>query len=402
MFPSRALPVALIFLVAFIPSTPADEEGGSPGKPNLDVRWPGDEKARASFVLRPPSLARRIPAETLKHEIPAARLRWDGLSGSPKWIAAPPGSALSAPKSGAPEDVARAFLHSRKALFGLHPAEVGQLRVTSVVRAPDGGAHVYFTQTMGGLEVYGGRANVNLNPDGSVRSVGSQLFSGVERPAVVSVSPADAVSRAARDVYPLISLNDAIVSMEEDGERRTVFDGTGFGRSPEARLVLFPEADLARLAWEVRVAEPGLQTDYRILIDAVDGRILTRHNMTLYATARVIQAAYPDPEHEEYAPPQHQIATVPVSTPESPAGWLAGDETVLEGNNATTHLGYWTEPPLSDPTASYDYPFNTPESMLVNAWYWANDAHDRFYALGFDEAAGNFQTDNFRPGRRGR
>src|SRR5215813_3200725 len=31
----------------------------------------------------------------------------------------------------------------------------------------------------------------------------------------------------------------------------------------------------------------------------------------------------------------------------------------------------------------------------VNLFYWINRYHDILYSFGFDEAAGNFQTDNF-------
>ena len=53
---------------------------------------------------------------------------------------------------------------------------------------------------------------------------------------------------------------------------------------------------------------------------------------------------------------------------------------------------------MASPTGDYDYPFNTDEAVLTNAWYWTNVAHDRFYAAGFDEAAGNYQVDNFGNG----
>jgi hypothetical protein len=38
------------------------------------------------------------------------------------------------------------------------------------------------------------------------------------------------------------------------------------------------------------------------------------------------------------------------------------------------------------------------DAALANAFYWANALHDWLYRLGFDEAAGNFQADNFGRG----
>ena len=40
---------------------------------------------------------------------------------------------------------------------------------------------------------------------------------------------------------------------------------------------------------------------------------------------------------------------------ESPSGWIAGSGLDLTGNNATSHLGLWTAPGLSDPAGVYDY-----------------------------------------------
>jgi hypothetical protein len=55
------------------------------------------------------------------------------------------------------------------------------------------------------------------------------------------------------------------------------------------------------------------------------------------------------------------------------------------------------EPPadLSQSPASYG------DAAAVNLFYWCNWFHDRLYELGFDEAAGNYQKDNFGRGGAG-
>lgn len=242
---------------------------------------------------------------------------------------------------------------------------------------------------------------MNLLADGSVLSVGSGLYAGIELPAIRVLDRVSAVQAAVADVYPDRVFRGRVASSRVDGDRRTVFAEEEFGRPPQARLVLFPERDGARLTWEVRVAEPTLRTDYRLLVDAQDGRILFRRNMVVHASARVLLSGAPDPESEEVASSQYQSVTLPSSTPQSPAGWITAPGTSLAGNNATSHVAYWTEPGLAESSATYDYPYASSEAALVNAWYWANDAHDRFYAAGFDEAAGNYQTDNFGAGGLG-
>ena len=65
------------------------------------------------------------------------------------------------------------------------------------------------------------------------------------------------------------------------------------GLPAEARLVLFPEAEGARLAWQVEVAEPTRYTSYLVLTDALDGTLLYRQNLTLYADATRIDGGAP-------------------------------------------------------------------------------------------------------------
>jgi hypothetical protein len=314
------------------------------------------------------------------------------MSAAPKWLAAPPGLALSAAREGSPESIARQFLDSHSGLVGLTAGELTEVEVSGVVPAPDGGARVHFRQYRHGMELFGGAMLVTLAGDGSVRSLGGSLYGEIPEPARPIFAAVDAVRRAVHDPYPDLPFVGDRSRVE--GEK-TFFDEPAFGRPPQARLVLFPEGDGARTAWEVRIAERSFLTDYTVLIDAVSGEILYRRNNTLYARARILNAGLPDAQGEEFDARPYEMVTIPSVTPESPQGWLSGDGTSLEGNNAASHLDYDNQPGLSDPAAVYDYPFGTQESSLVNAWYWVNDAHDRFYAAGFDEAAGNFQQDNF-------
>ena len=52
-------------------------------------------------------------------------------------------------------------------------------------------------------------------------------------------------------------------------------------------------------------------------------------------------------------------------------------------------------------TWRFDYPFGSAASVETALFFSSNFAHDFFYDLGFDEAAGNFQVDNFGRGGAG-
>jgi len=57
--------------------------------------------------------------------------------------------------------------------------------------------------------------------------------------------------------------------------------------------------------------------------------------------------------------------------------------------------------PAGTPTAAgwlFDFPLHSPASAETELFFAANFVHDFFYDLGFDEAAANFQADNFGRG----
>ena len=105
-------------------------------KSDLDVRLPDDEESKGAFRLRTATAAQVAAADKLKREVPGLTLRWDGMSGSPKWLAAPLGKSLSAPSKLPPESAARSFLRLRAPLLGLEAREIDQLELTSTVPAP--------------------------------------------------------------------------------------------------------------------------------------------------------------------------------------------------------------------------------------------------------------------------
>ena len=69
---------------------------GQPPKPDLDIRLPADEKDRGGFVMRTPTITQRSLAGVLEAEIRGLTLRWDGMSGAPKWMSASPGRRILA------------------------------------------------------------------------------------------------------------------------------------------------------------------------------------------------------------------------------------------------------------------------------------------------------------------
>ncbi|MCG3150259.1 MAG: hypothetical protein PCFJNLEI_03740 [Verrucomicrobiae bacterium] len=189
---------------------------------------------------------------------------------------------------------------------------------------------------------------------------------------------------------------------------------------PTTRLVWLP-ADQLTLCWEVIVT--GRET-YRLVVDATTGKIWVRQCLTEYftdATYRVFTADSPAPFSPGHTTPStNQPATVArslvtlsaLSSNASPNGWINdGDNTTL-GNNVDAHLDRnandsadpGSRPP-GNPARTFDFavnlaaaPVTYTNASVVCVFYWCNWMHDKLYNLGFTEAAGNFQTDNFGRG----
>src|SRR6266545_184881 len=77
--------------------------------------------------------------------------------------------------------------------------------------------------------------------------------------------------------------------------------------------------------------------------------------------------------------------------------------TLVGGANGTLTFSFTTDfsqPPNPRPQQTTLASVNQ-KAAVVNAFYWCNWMHDRLYGLGFTEAAGNFQQDNFGRGGTG-
>jgi uncharacterized repeat protein (TIGR01451 family) len=112
--------------------------------------------------------------------------------------------------------------------------------------------------------------------------------------------------------------------------------------------------------------------------------------------------------------PRALVTLSAISTNASPLGWINDGENQTRGNNVDAHtdLNADDEPDLPRPQGSpfrvFDLPIdfsqsptNYSDAAVVQLFYWCNWMHDQLYELGFTEAAGNYQKDNFGRGGLG-
>src|SRR5262249_6653964 len=219
---------------------------------------------------------------------------------------------------------------------------------------------------------------------------------------------------------------------------RQSFDrGAGFGRDVESELVYLPiSSDSSRLAWQFVIWMAQTPDVYMTLVDAENGAILFRHNLTCYdenplkphglvftkdsprpnAPAVTNNPPFVPREDVPFRPEIFNASVIfPVSGPHY--DWWAGQPgNKLISNSTDAHLDRDATPNTPDlprlmaADGNFSFPLDlTMEPIVeinqkaaqVNLFYWVNRYHDILYSFGFNEAAGNFQTNNFTFGGGG-
>jgi hypothetical protein len=96
-----------------------------------------------------------------------------------------------------------------------------------------------------------------------------------------------------------------------------------------------------------------------------------------------------------------------LSATASPNGWIDPNGDTTSGNNVTAH-GPGDLPVTGSSFRVFDFPLDLTtapgvyrSAAVTQLFYTVNWIHDRLYQLGFDEAAGNYQADDFGRGGLG-
>lgn len=300
-----------------------------------------------------------------------------GVAGAPITEARPGAAA---------EDVARHFVSKRL-------RAPGDFRVVSTVTSAGGVRHATLQQSFDGVPVFLGRVSVAILPDGAILSA---------RVGEIALAP----PRPRTDEAPPV-LDAPAAAL--DAARRLLGRSPqeSLGPHPTAQPALVAHADAAVRAWRVDVLDGGrAERRVQLLLRASDGLPLRLDPLVFpgVASARVSPR---DPSQGFVLMPCADPALAP--SVDSPAGWTTGLETV--GNNTHVQLDregdFW--PPwgavatASGDPPSFDFAYTgdpraDSDLALANVFWVINDAHDRFRALGFDEASGACQSDNFGRG----
>jgi fungalysin metallopeptidase (M36)/proprotein convertase P-domain-containing protein/fungalysin/thermolysin propeptide len=308
--------------------------------------------------------------------------------------------------------VARGFLAENRALFGLSEAAASEFAVGRVDDdAKHGLRHVTLQRTVGGVPVFQGAMTVHMDANNGVFRVLCDENYRLGEPVNARVlGGADAAMAAARAAGVRLSPR-----VEQQGDRTILTDAALLDQSvSELRVVNVGPGDV-RYAYQVTLSWLGqdrVQNYDLFLVDAQDGAVIARHSLVNDAFRGRVFTGTPGANPTADTRVLVSFDGDPAS---SPSGWVDTTRKTRGNNaiaatdlNANNSVGTNEIQPTANAAGDFDFPFSPTtnstsfrEASVTNAFFFVNDWHDRTYALGFTEAAGNFQTNNFGKGGAG-
>jgi hypothetical protein len=414
--------------------------GGS--LPFFDVRLrqeniPTDRSLAAveAWKKSPGYAAMRADAAKLKAAVPFVTIDEHWAMGTPQFVRST-AAFLTGPSKASPRDIVRDWVGAHPGLMQISLKDLDDAHLTRDFDTHDGLMH-HFTwqQTVRGLDLFGAELKASVAADGRLMNVASMMIptDGIVIPPAV-LSDLDALRAAAQNVGITITAAMPTPGQAQGPDQKRTWEATpDFGNQDpiETRRVFFPVArDTIVPAWYVVVPVPGPGNTYEMIVSAVDGQTLYRWNRLHWETTQSITVrAYPSDSPAPGSPgrptpdgvqPPHVSRTLITVTPAqmapySPNGWINDGDNRTVGNNVDAYSDAANDNTASDPdratgTAApgrvFDFPANIAfqsgdapavyrDAAITQLFYNCNLYHDRLYAMGFNEAARNFQTINF-------
>jgi cysteine-rich repeat protein len=328
-----------------------------------------------------------------------------------------PAGGVPAADAGA---IALQHVRARSASLGLAPDDLAEAAVRDLTPTRRTGiTHVYLRQRLDGIDVVGATLNVAVDRSGRVVALTGGFVPDLRRsagPKRPRIEPRDAVERAAAALDLAVEPPLRVLEPPSGPTRRSLLSRGGISRDPiPVHLVWLPGPGRSlRLAWNAVVRpEDGLHW-WSLYVDAVTGTLLATHDWVADAGYRAFPLPLVSPDEGSAV-----VVPDPADAVASPFGWhdtdgVPGAEfTDTRGNNvlaqedadADDSGGFRPEggPALvfNFPLDLLDEPAQYASAAIVNLFFQANRAHDLFHRYGFDEASGNFQTDNYGRGGLG-
>ncbi|HPF74100.1 MAG TPA: M36 family metallopeptidase [Xanthomonadaceae bacterium] len=354
--------------------------------------------------------------------------------------------------------LARGYLSDLAPQYKMRAADVDNLETVDIQRLDNGAAIVRFDNRIDGVVVFRERVGVLINADGSLRSVGGSVsganFANGKSSAAFRMSEEDALQRMMRDMGVAEDLATATLQKSYTQGDYLRFDLANASKSryrfadpARVRPVYFrlPGGLVPAYYGELQVQDrdTGETRAWSYVVDATWGKLLFRKDLVeqdaftyrVYGESSAPFTPFVGPQgrdgfpHPTGTPDGYQPASFvtpnDINLQNAPFSrndpWLPAGATETTGNNVDAYADLDANDGFQGGGADlraatttpgnfqYDYNHNLDPldngtqsaAAVTNLFYLNNWLHDWFYDSGFDEPAGNAQTDNFGRGGSG-
>ncbi|MGH9666282.1 MAG: M36 family metallopeptidase, partial [Bryobacteraceae bacterium] len=341
------------------------------------------------------------------------------------------GGRLTEASGGDPQQAAMDYLRQLAPAYGLSDDDLTTAYVAQEYRtAHNGVTHLLFRQKFDGAAVENAEWVANVDREGRLINVGGRLYP--RPPAGWSLPDAgesiSAVRAAAAAVNPRLAAGYSPFAKSASA-RQVSYSSDGFGADLDGTAAWYAVNGKVYPVWRFHVVDRDGRHGYDVMVESRSQRVLAKQPATLFfedspqPPRGLVYDFNPQPDVKpgvlSTTPPpvvERALRSFAGDPAASPKGWVAGSETagnnVVAGTNPSavecvTGVSTCLARPTTSTSATRDFSFPLqlgasapapsafPDAAVTNLFYWINRAHDLHYALGFDEAAGNFQEDNF-------
>ena len=346
-------------------------------------------------------------------------------------------------------DIAFEYIQDHIAEWNLESGDIDGMTISDIYKDRSSGiTRIYLQQRYGGIPVHHALMNLCLNDSGQVYFSGNRFIANLARKVnamVPTLTPLDGIQHLTRH-HGLQFETPQLQRQSASGEM--FFDKNQMAREDIRVMLMYqPFQERVHLVWDVLLSPVNSLDKWSSRIDAITGEMLHESNWTIscqvdehrYSREEDMQTEIPsfiqpvkapvsDGAHYNVWPAPYdspmdgprQLAINPWDTIASPFGWHdingqpGAEYTITRGNNTAVYqdrydLGYSSgDEPDGGPDLHFDFPYDPSwepyayrDASVVNLFYWLNYMHDFSYRFGFDEAAGNFQRNNYGKGGLG-
>lgn len=317
--------------------------------------------------------------------------------------------------------------------------------------------HIYVGQQFDRIKIFNAISSIAIKND-EIFYVGNSFVKNIAE-KINTVTPTVSKEQAIRNVATHFKLElPNEIKLLSSTKNNYVFDkANAFLENIPVKLVFtYVDQQELKLSWDVSLYTIDGKHNWNARVDAVSGNIIEFTDMVISCDFGIPcdiigEHSHDKSNNQEFATPffkktssalvggaEYRVYALPAESPNhagrtlvidpenltaSPYGWHdvdgipGADYTITRGNNAHAYndIANTNSSPGNEPNggAALSFDFNSNlalapstniaaaqnlNSNTTNLFYMTNMMHDIWYAYGFDEAAGNFQQNNYGNG----